>query len=112
MKGRDGWLFYAEDSALDDYTNQKPLTLVEVEAWREAIVRARDWLRNAAVAYVFTIAPDKHVIYPENVTSALRQVGPTSRMDQVYAALDGTGVATVDLRPALLAAKRAERLYF
>ena len=27
-------------------------------------------------------------------------------MDQVYAALDGTGVATVDLRPDLLAARR------
>ena len=30
------------------------------------------------------LAPDKHVIYPENVPSALRQVGPTSRTDQVY----------------------------
>jgi alginate O-acetyltransferase complex protein AlgJ len=112
MKGRDGWLFYAEDGALDDYTNQKPLTPLEVKLWREAIARARDWLRNRHVGYVFVLAPDKHVIYPEKVTSALRQLGPTSRMDQVYAALDGTGVATVDLRPGLLAAKRAERLYF
>jgi hypothetical protein len=112
MKGRDGWLFYAQDGALDDYTNQKLLTPLEVKLWREAVVRARDWLRSHHAGYVFMVAPDKHVIYPENVTAALRQMGPTSRMDQIYAALDGTGVAAVDLRPGLLARKPAERLYF
>jgi hypothetical protein len=112
MKGRDGWLFYADDGALDDYTNQKPLTPLEVNVWREAVVRAATWLRSHHIGYLFALAPDKHVIYPENMTAALRQVRPTSRMDQVYAALEGTGVATVDLRPSLLAAKRTERVYF
>jgi len=112
MKGRNGWLFYAEDGALDDYTNEKPLTTLEVRVWREAIVRARDWLRNRHISYVFVIAPDKHVVYPENVTKALRKLSPTSRTDQVYAALAGTDVAAIDLRPQLLAAKESQRVYF
>src|SRR5262249_1655904 len=92
--------------------NEKPLTTLEVRVWREAIVRARDWLRNRHIGYVFVIAPDKHVVYPENVTKALRKLSPTSRTDQVYAALAGTDVAAIDLRPQLLAAKESERVYF
>jgi alginate O-acetyltransferase complex protein AlgJ len=112
LKGCDGWLFYADDGGLDDYTNDRPLSALEVGVWREAIVRARDWLRQRGVAYVFTIAPDKHVIYPEQVPAALRRMRPTSRIDQVYRTLEDTGVVAVDVRPALFEAKSRERVYF
>jgi alginate O-acetyltransferase complex protein AlgJ len=112
VKGRDGWLFYADDGGVDDYTNDTPLSQIEVALWREAIVRARDWLRRRGVAYVFVIAPDKHVIYPEEMPASLRRLAARSRMDQVFAALRDTGVAAVDVRPALLEAKPGERLYF
>ena len=112
LKGRDGWLFYADDGGLDDYTNARPLSDLEVAVWRESIVRASDWLRRRGVAYVFAIAPDKHVIYPEQVPESLRRLRPTSRMDQVYAALGDSGVAAVDFRPVLFGARSDERLYF
>jgi alginate O-acetyltransferase complex protein AlgJ len=112
LKGRDRWLFYADDGGLDDYTNDRPLSQGEVAVWREATVRARDWLRHQGVAYVFAIAPDKHVIYPDQVPATLNRMRPTSRMDQVYAALRDTGVAAVDFRPALLEARSRERVYF
>jgi alginate O-acetyltransferase complex protein AlgJ len=112
LKGHDGWLFYADDGGIDDYTNEKPLSELEVGVWREAIVRARDWLRHRGVAYVFVIPPDKHVIYPEQVPASLHRMQPASRMDQVYGALRDTGVVTVDVRPALLAARSHERVYF
>jgi alginate O-acetyltransferase complex protein AlgJ len=112
LKGRDGWLFYADDGGLDDYTNATPLSELEVAVWREAIVRARDWLRQRGVAYVFVIAPDKHVIYPEQMPASLRRMRPASRMDQVYGALEDTGVVAVDVRPALLEARSRERVYF
>jgi alginate O-acetyltransferase complex protein AlgJ len=112
LRGRDGWLFYADDGGLDDYTSDRPLSELEVGVWREAIVRARDWLRQRGVAYVFTIAPDKHVVYPEQVPASLRRMRPQLRMDQVYSALGDTGVVAVDVRPALLEAKSRERVYF
>ena len=74
------------------------------------MVRSRDWLRSRGVAYVFTIAPDKHVVYPEHMPASLHQVGSARRMDQVLDAVAGTGVA-VDLRPAVEAAKANERVY-
>ena len=112
LKGRDGWLFYGDDGGVDDYANEPPLTPGELGAWREALVLARNWLHARGTAYVFTIAPDKHVIYPEHMPPTLQRVRDGSRTDQIYQALDGTGVAYVDVRPALVRAKARERVYF
>jgi alginate O-acetyltransferase complex protein AlgJ len=43
--------------------------------------------------------------------ASIRRVGTTRRMDQVLAALEDAGVAAVDVRPALAAARRRERIY-
>jgi hypothetical protein len=112
LKGEDRWLYYGDDGGVDDIANVTPLTAGEVGAWREALERARDWLHHRGIAYVFTIAPDKHVIYPEHVPSTLRAVHATSRTDQIYGALARTAVSVVDVRPALLRAKSADRLYY
>ena len=110
VKGRDGWFFYGDDKAIEDYASAQPMTPAELANWRAAIVRARDWLRARGIAYVFTIAPDKHVIYGEEMPPTLARVGGVSRADQLFTTLKDTGVG-VDVRPALLDAKRGDRLY-
>jgi hypothetical protein len=112
IKGRNGWLFYSDDGGIEDYVNKAPLSAPEVSAWHDAITRAQDWLDRRHVGYVFTIAPDKHLIYPEYMPDSIRRVGSVSRMDQVYATLSGTAVATVDTRGALLDAKTREQIYY
>lgn len=113
IKGRDGWLFYGDDGGVEDYTNERALSAAELDDWRDTLVRTRDWLRQRRIAYVFTIAPDKHVIYPEGLPPTLRRVGAESRADQIDAMLCArTDVADVDVRPALFAAKARERIYF
>jgi alginate O-acetyltransferase complex protein AlgJ len=111
VKGGDGWFFYADDEGMTDYVDERPLTPPEIANWRAAVVGARDWLRTRGVAYVFVIAPDKHVIYPEEVPASIHRVGRVSRMDQLFAVLDEAGITTVDPRPALDAAKQRERVY-
>ncbi len=108
--GTDGWLFYKEDGGLDDFVNNAPLTEDEVQNWRTTIERARAWCRERGIAYVFTILPDKHVLYPEHVNAAVHPVGAMSRADQVMGAALDTGVV-VDVRPALETAKASGRLY-
>lgn len=112
VKGRDGWLFYNDDGGMADYANEQPLSPGELAAWRDTVARTRDWLKARGIAYVFMIAPDKHVIYPEAVPAAIRRVHRTSRSDQVMATLHEAGVAVVDPRAPLLDAKRRERVYF
>jgi hypothetical protein len=110
VKGRDGWFFYADDKASEDYALVEPMTPDALANWRSAIVRARDWLRTRGIAYVFTIAPDKHAIYGEEMPSTLVRVGDVSRTDQLFTALQDTGLA-VDVRTSLFEAKGRERIY-
>jgi alginate O-acetyltransferase complex protein AlgJ len=110
LLGKDGWLFYADDGALEDYANAPALSAGEVENWRVSVVRARNWLRGRGAAYVFTVPPDKHVIYPEDMPDSVHRIGSVSRMDQVFGALADAHVA-VELRPALYEARALERIY-
>lgn len=110
-RGRDGWFFYLEDDAAEDYAQATPLTPAALRNWREELTRAQTWLSGQHIAFVFTIAPDKHVIYPEEMPAALNRVGVISHIDQVFEALRHTGVAAVDVRPALVAAKSTERIF-
>jgi hypothetical protein len=110
VEGEDGWFFYGDDKSVEDYVNIEPMSDEGVANWRAAIVRARDWLRARNIAYVFTIAPDKHVIYGDEMPPTLARIGPLSRTDQLFTALQDTGLA-VDLRGAELEAKAHERVY-
>jgi alginate O-acetyltransferase complex protein AlgJ len=111
IKGRDGWFFYADDGAIEDYATTQPFTAGELETWRETLQDTSDWLRGQGIVYVFVISPDKHAIYPEYMPPTIRRAA-VSRIDQLVSHLrDHSTVRVVDLRPALLAAKSRERVY-
>jgi alginate O-acetyltransferase complex protein AlgJ len=111
IKGRDGWLFYADDGAMEDYAEAPPFTGAELELWRHTLQDISDWLRAQGIAYLFVIPPDKHVIYPEYMPDTIRRAA-ISRIDQLVSDLrQRSTVRVLDLRPALLAAKARERLY-
>jgi alginate O-acetyltransferase complex protein AlgJ len=110
-KGRDGWFFYADDKATEDYASDDPLTPEAIANWRTAIVKAQRWLRARNIGYVFTLAPDKHFVYAEEMPATIVRVGAMSRTDQLYGSLGDLG-ALVDVRPALDAARARERIYF
>lgn len=108
--GPRGWLYYADDGGLEDFTNESLLTERELQIWREAIVRAQKWCRARGIAYAFTILPDKSTIYPEFFPQAARRVSRLSRIDQIVTAVTDTG-AVIDVRQPLLDAKRQVRLF-
>jgi alginate O-acetyltransferase complex protein AlgJ len=111
VKGTDGWWFYADDGAMQDYAESPPFTTAELEVWRHTLQDTRDWLRQRGIAYVFVLAPDKHQVYPEHMPAAIRRA-PQSRIDQLVAYLrERSTVPVLDLRPALWRAKRDERIY-
>ena len=110
IRGRDGWFFYGDDKAVEDYSQVDPMTDDAVANWRAAVLRARDWLRARGIAFVFTVAPDKHVVYGEEMPDTIARVGDVSRTDQLFTAIQDTGLA-IDVRPALFEAKAKERIY-
>jgi alginate O-acetyltransferase complex protein AlgJ len=110
VKGREGFYYYADDQAIEDYVSESPLTAQALANWREALVRARQWLEARGIAYVFLVAPDKHVVYPEYMPASIRRIGPVSRTDQFYRSMEDLRFL-VDVRPPLLQAKAGERVF-
>lgn len=112
VAGRDGWLFYADDGGLEDYLQREPLTESQLEDWRLMLDRTSSWLKSRGIRYLFLIAPDKPMIYPEYMPDTLHRMQPSYRADQLLAYLRAhSQVETLDLRPGLMAAKSAELLY-
>ena len=112
VAGGNGFLFYADDGAIEDYVDEKPFTREELESWRLTLQHTQDWLRGRGISYVFVIAPDKHAIYPELFPASVRRLHDESRMDALVAYLRASSTVNVlDLRPALMAARSRERLY-
>jgi hypothetical protein len=109
--GKDSFLFFGADESVDDYANARPFTDRELQNWRTSITKLRDWCQRHGIAYVFTIAPDKYLVYPEDFPDSVRQVNPMSRMDELYAAVSDTRVVA-DVRPVLSHAKAHERIYY
>lgn len=110
LKGLDGWFFYADDKAVEDYVSEDPLTSEAIANWRSALTRAERWLASRHVAYIFLIAPDKHFMYSDEMPPTLMRIGQMSRTDQFYGSLLDTGFI-VDVRPALIAQRARERIY-
>jgi hypothetical protein len=111
LVGRDGWLYYTLESALDDYLRAIPLTEEAIEAMVRIQVERRDWLARRGAAYLVVFAPNKESVYPEFMPRGLRPLGPVSRLDQLVPRLRRAGIAVADLREPLAAAK-AERLAY
>ncbi len=110
--GRDGWLFYADDGAIEDYTRQSPFSEGELKDWAKGLQDTQDWLAARGIRYLFVLAPDKHEIYSEAVPPAIARLHPVSRTDQLTAYLrEHSTVNVLDLRPALHEAKSRGRLY-
>ena len=110
--GRDGWLFYADDGAVEEYAVAPGMSAEDLEVFRLTLQDIQDALAARGIAYAFVIAPDKHVIYPEMMPSAIHRFTEDSRTDQLVAYLrDRSTVNVVDLRPALRRAKESERVY-
>jgi len=110
--GRDRWLYYADDSALEDFQSAVPMTVDELETWRRSLVDTRDWLRSQGIAFVFMVVPDKHVIYPEHMPRSLRRLHSEYRGEQLVSYLQShSDLCIVDTRQGLLARKETERVY-
>jgi alginate O-acetyltransferase complex protein AlgJ len=112
IAGRDGWLFYADDGAVQDFVDATPFTDEQLENWRQTLEHTRDWLARRGIRYLFVIAPDKHVVYPELMPATVHRLHDGSRTDQLVRYMNAhSDVDVVDLRPALLRERHRDRLY-
>jgi len=112
MIGRNGWLFYTGEQMIEHFRGAKLFTPEDLKNWQALLEKRRDWLANRGIKYLFVIPPDKHSVYPEYLPDWLTKVGPQTKLDQFIAHMKThSSVEVLDLRPALLEAKKTGRTY-
>ncbi len=94
--GKENWLYFAETT--DDYTGTNVLSDKEIEEIRITIELMNEYADNKEAKFLFTIAPNKNTIYPENMPKQYLngEVGNKEKVDEV---LDDSYY--LDLEPAL-----------
>jgi hypothetical protein len=116
MRGNDGWYYWlGEDGlALDrHYRGTRPFPQSEVDNSVAELAHRAEWLASRGIAYVVVAVPEKYTIYPEHLPSWVVKAPQPTPYDRMAAAIAKDGRVTfVDLRPALLAAKARERIYY
>jgi hypothetical protein len=114
--GKEGWLFLGNINPffneVDYYRNFKPFTIRELRYWQILLEERRNWLKRRGIEYLFIIAPNKSTIYPEFMPDSIKKINSRSRLDQLIDHLDKYSTLKIlDLRPALLAAKKIRPAY-
>ncbi len=113
--GPNRWLFTTERQMVEHYLGQARFTLKQLEDWRQALEKRRDWLAARGIHYLLVVPPDKQDIYPEELPAWLRNAAPTNRetkLDQFMKYMkEHSTVEILDLRPPLLAAKEIAPTY-
>ncbi|MEQ1757701.1 MAG: hypothetical protein ABL986_05240 [Vicinamibacterales bacterium] len=113
IAGKNNWLFFADNGGLEDWTQQEPFSSAELSDWSETLMKRRAFLEKRGIRYLFVIAPDKQMIYPEYMPTSLRRLRTDYRADQLitHMALTAPDFPLLDLRGPLIAAKSRELLY-
>jgi hypothetical protein len=114
--GKDGWLFLARDRSIDvleEHRAVTPLSEAQMQGVAARFEERRAWLAERGIKYLVVVAPNKNTIYPEHLPEAIRQEGKLSRMDQIMEYINSkTSLDVLDLRPALLEAKKSAQVFY
>lgn len=107
LVGKNGWLFYAD--TLQDYTGTHQLTQRELFCIANNLALLAEYAQNTGKDFLFTAAPNKNSLYPENMPET-GVVAQQTNVQRLYALLDRMDVPYADLHAAFK--EETEVLYF
>ena len=111
--GRDDWLFYAGEGALENYRRRFIFTKQTLEQIRQNVEKRNKWFRSRGIAYYLVFVPEKQTIYPEFMPTSIQRMGKYSKLDQVVSYLKKhSDVTVVDLREGLLRQKKKKDILY
>ncbi len=75
IAGKGDWLFYADDGGIQDYVQAETLHARQsCGSGSVTLERTRDWLASRGTRFLFVLAPDKQMIYPELMPTSLHRL--------------------------------------
>lgn len=93
--GKNGWLYYA--ATLDDYQNHATLTGDEAAQIARTVADMQAYCEARGATFLFTIAPNKNSLYPENMPARYLQSDSPGNYELVAPYLEEYGVNYADL---------------
>ena len=113
--GDDNWLFYCEETNIEDYKGTNLYNEEELAAIAQNLIRNRDELAARGSEFVLFIAPNKETIYSEHLPSYIQEMkkGEMTRARQVVEYLrNNTDLRVVYPEEELLKYKDQYSLYW
>ena len=112
LLGKDGWLFYTNDRAIEDYRGITHFDDEILKAIAKSHESKREWLSKQGIRYILVFAPNKETIYGEWMPDYLFKIRNRSGMDEIIDyIMNNTNVDIIDLRKPLFDNKIREQLY-
>ena len=94
LLGNNGWLYY--NDSLDDYMG-KGLSEEELELAAKRLAEIQKAVESKGMRFVFTIAPNKNSLYPENMPAYIANAHENSNAARLETYLDKYGVNYANL---------------
>ncbi|MCI8811089.1 MAG: hypothetical protein HFF84_13485 [Oscillibacter sp.] len=92
--GKNNWLYFGE--TLPDYTGTGRMTEQEISAAARNLALMAEYCENQGMQFLFTVAPNKNSLYPENMPEFTVASGARNA-ETLAAALEKEGVPYLDL---------------
>ena len=112
VRGGRRWLFLTSGGEMQVYTGRLPLNRGVVERWRSVLERRRELCDRHGAFYLPLICPDKHSVHEEKLPDDIRLAKGRSQLDQWCEILAESEVRWLDIRAALIMAKKNEDVYY
>lgn len=111
--GKERWLIYTDEGSIDDYQHINAFSEADLQQLQQALDTLNADLHQKGIKFLVVIPPNKNTIYPEYVPAEIPVVTAPSRYDQLVEYMQQHGeTQIVDLRPALLEARKTRVVYF
>ncbi len=112
VRGDDGWLFNTLNGALALHQGLLPFGSGEADDWLDGLLVLQTEAEQSGAIFVAFIAPNKHTIYPERLSTYPRQIAGETRLDEVNRRARERGMPLLNLRTELESAKEIEQIYY
>jgi hypothetical protein len=113
ITGKDGWLFQNNADAGRAYRGIPLYTFEELEHIRAIYEARQQWLRSMGVEYYLMVPPLSGNFNREYLSDRFKRLGDSSWLDQVGDHFRKySTVPLIDVRPALIEAKKDRDVYF
>lgn len=109
VAGQEDWLLLQDSLSSTMGIAVRPSM---IDAYADVACDLKERLDARGARLLFSIAPNTATIYPEALPGWMPRPPPRTLYDVVLEKVEACGIATLDLRPALLAAKPQGKIYF